>query len=121
MSLYEDFILDHYQNPRNRKVLLQKSAHVHVSNPLCGDELDVEVDIRDGKISDIGFSGQGCAISIASASILTEYIKGKSVSEVQSFTKDQALELIHIDLTANRVKCALLAWEAIRRVVHPGL
>ena len=80
MSIYGDIILDHYQFPRNNTKLEHPTHMVHVSNPLCGDEIDMEAIVEKGVLTEIGFHGQGCAISVASASLLTEYAKGKKVS-----------------------------------------
>ncbi len=111
MSIYEEIILDHYNNPRNNKKLKNPSAKIHVDNPLCGDSLDMEILEEDGKITEVGFTGTGCAISIASASLLSEFIKGKSKDEIQKIDKDSVVGLLNIELSPNRLKCALLAWE----------
>ena len=83
MSIYADLILDHYQNPRNNILLTSEVSKseiqsINVSNPLCGDKLHMELSEKDGVVEHIGFTGDGCAISIASASMLTEYAKGKN-------------------------------------------
>ena len=117
MSLYSDIILDHYQFPRNNTKLKKSSAQIHVDNPLCGDSLDMEILEKDGKIKEIGFTGEGCAISIASASLLTEYVKGKSKDEISKIDKDNVVGLLNIELSPNRLKCALLAWEALIKLV----
>ena len=75
-DLYREIILDHYQNPRGRGELEHPSVRVHGHNPLCGDEVDVMITVTDGKITDIAFSGRGCSISQASASMMTEGVKG---------------------------------------------
>ena len=117
MSIYGDIILDHYENPRNYKKLTNPSASVHVNNPLCGDELDIDVVVEIDKVIDIGFSGKGCAISTASASLLTDFVKGKTKDEILALNRDSVLGLLHIDLTPNRLKCALLALEGIQKAI----
>ncbi|CAN5206024.1 SUF system NifU family Fe-S cluster assembly protein [soil metagenome] len=117
MSIYGDIILDHYQFPRNNKKLEQSTNAVHVSNPLCGDELDMQAVIENNIVKEIGFYGQGCAICIASASILTEHAKGKKIVELNSLTPEFAISLLHVELSPNRMKCALLAWEGLLKVI----
>lgn len=118
MSIYEDVILDHYQNPRNYKKIQKPTAEIHVSNPLCGDKLTFQIIEKDGLIDQIGFSGEGCAISTAAASMVSEYVLGKTVEQIRTLTKDDVLGLVGITLTPNRMKCALLSWEGIRKVVN---
>ncbi len=117
MSIYGDIILDHYNFPRNNTKLTNPSAKIHVDNPLCGDSLDLEMVEKEGKIEQIGFTGKGCAISIASASILSEHVKGKTKEEVLKIDKDNVVGLLNIELSPNRLKCALLAWEGIQKIV----
>lgn len=117
MSIYADLILDHYHHPRNNKSISHASAQVDVNNPLCGDALHMEVVEKDGIIKEVGFTGEGCAISIASASLLTEHVKGKKTTELVAITPDDVIGLLGIELTPNRMKCALLAWEGIRKLV----
>jgi nitrogen fixation protein NifU and related proteins len=117
MSIYQDIILDHYHNPRNKGNLSEPTNSISLSNPLCGDKIHIEIK-EDGRIiNDIAFSGEGCAISMASASMLTEFVKGKTKEELQKLDKDFVLELLGIELTPNRLKCALLSWEAIMKLV----
>ena len=117
MSIYGDIILDHYHYPRNKKKLRKPTKFVHVDNPLCGDSLDMEIKKSSGKITEIGFSGEGCAISMASASLLTEYAKGKSAVEIAALGKDNVIRLLNIELSPNRLKCALLPWEGLIKLV----
>src|SRR3989339_1005261 len=117
MSIYADIILDHYQYPRNNKKLDVPTSTVDVSNPLCGDELHMELIEKNGKVVEIGFTAVGCAISIASASMLTEYVKGKRVKDLVEISKDDVLRLLNIELTPNRIKCALLSWEALKKLM----
>lgn len=118
MSIYGDIILDHYQFPRNNTQIDQPTHSVHVSNPLCGDEIDMEAVIESEVIQEIGFHGQGCAISVASASILTEYARGKKVQEISALTPEFVLGLLKVELSPNRMKCGLLAWEGLIKMVQ---
>lgn len=117
MSIYGDIILDHYQFPRNNKKIEHPTHTVHVSNPLCGDEIDMEAIITDGILTEIGFYGQGCAISVASASLLTEYAKNKQVSELKTLSTDDVLKMLNVELSPNRMKCGLLAWEGLIKLI----
>jgi nitrogen fixation NifU-like protein len=87
-------------------------------NPLCGDKLRIDLQIEDGMITDVGFTGRGCAISQAAASMLTEEIKGKSVAEVRALSKDDVLDLLGIPIGYARLKCALLGLKAIKVGVY---
>ncbi len=118
MSIYADIILDHYQNPRNNKKLDTPSRTVDVNNPLCGDKLHMELTEKNGSVEDIGFTGEGCAISIASASLLTQYAKGKDLQKLSSLEADDVVGLLGIELTPNRMKCALLSWEGLLKLVN---
>lgn len=135
-ALYQEMILDHYRRPRNRGTLPEPSTSVSLRNPLCGDEIDVHVHLEDGRVAEVRFGGRGCSISQASASIMTELVKGQNVAEVGAIgerfmamlrgnsdaAKDPALgDLRALSGVANfpaRVKCALLAWEALARALE---
>ncbi len=113
-SIYREIILDHYQNPRNRGTLEPSDYSYEDSNPLCGDEVRIDVRVKDDAIDEIAFSGQGCAISQASASILMELVDGKSLDEVKKIDKDELLDEIGIDLSPARLKCALLSLKVLK-------
>lgn len=117
MSIYGDIILDHYRNPRNQGNLECPTCSVDLNNPLCGDKIHMEVKQENGIVTDIAFTGQGCAISMASASMVTEYAKGKTKEEIMKLDKDSILELLGIELTPNRLKCALLSLEALQKAL----
>jgi nitrogen fixation NifU-like protein len=93
-DIYREIILDHYRNPRNKGKLVEADVSIHDSNPLCGDEIDIHLKVDGNKIKDIKFEGRGCAISQASASMLTEMIMGKPLTSVKDLTKDDILENI---------------------------
>ncbi len=108
-ELYRDNILDHYQNPRNSGHLEHPSAEADGVNPLCGDELHVELLVTDGVVEDVRYDGRGCAISQAAASMLSDAIKGRKVEDVERMGKDDVLEELGIPLSPIRLKCALLS------------
>jgi nitrogen fixation protein NifU and related proteins len=108
-DFYKEYILDHYRNPRNFGHLDNPTAVAEDLNPLCGDKIQMELLVGDdGKISDVRFSGKGCAISQASASMLTESIKGKTLEEVARLSHDVVLENVGIGISPTRMKCAML-------------
>jgi len=108
-DFYKEYILDHYRNPRNFGHLEHPTAVAEDLNPLCGDKIQMELLVGDdGKISDVRFSGKGCAISQASASMLTESIKGKTLEEVAHLSHDVVLENVGIGISPTRMKCAML-------------
>lgn len=117
MSLYEELILDHYRRPHNFHKLTHPSKTVSVLNPSCGDSISLEVVFIDDKVSEVGFTGEGCAISIASASILTDYIKKKTKKELTSLTSSSILKLLGIQLSPTRLRCAMLPWEALMKMI----
>jgi nitrogen fixation protein NifU and related proteins len=108
-DFYKEYILDHYRNPRNFGHLEHPTAKAEDLNPLCGDKISMELLVGDdGKVADVRFSGKGCAISQASASMLTESIKGKTLEEVARLSQDVVLENVGIGISPTRMKCAML-------------
>jgi nitrogen fixation NifU-like protein len=116
MDIYQEIILDHYQHPRNYGKL-KDGKILKLDNPSCGDTLTFSLQIENSMIKDIQFEGSGCVISQASASILSEEIKGKSIEEVQKMTKDDILKLLGIELGSARLKCALLSLETVKKIL----
>jgi nitrogen fixation protein NifU and related proteins len=112
-DLYRDYILDHYRHPHNFGVLETPTASYEGANPLCGDRITMMLDVEDGIVKDVAFTGRGCAISQASASLLTDEIKGKPVAEVEKMTPDDLLDLIGVDISPARLKCALLSLDTV--------
>ena len=117
-DIYKDIILDYYRNPRNFGDLANADVRAKDSNPLCGDIVEMQLKINDGKIDDVRFKGKGCAISQASASMLTEVIKGKSLDDVKAIGKSNVLELMGIDPGPTRIKCALLGLKVVKLAVY---
>lgn len=117
-DIYKDIILDYYRHPRNFGDLLNADVRAKDSNPLCGDIIEMQLKIQDAKIDDIRFKGKGCAISQASASMLTEAVKGKSLDEVKAMSKSDVLDLLGIDPGPTRIKCALLGLKVMKLAVY---
>jgi nitrogen fixation protein NifU and related proteins len=114
-DIYREIILDHYRNPRNKGKLPGADISTHDSNPLCGDEIDIHMKIQGDRIMDIKFEGRGCAISQASASMLTEMVINKPLTSVKDIAKMDILENIGLtNLGPARVKCALLALKVMK-------
>ena len=132
-NLYQEVILDHYKRPQNKKLSLTFDAQVHHVNPSCGDEIDLNLTIKDGTVSNISWDGVGCSISQASVSILTDLLTGKSLDEAYSIfdhfvalmqskgtiTGDEtvledAIALAGVSKYPARIKCALLGWMAFK-------
>ncbi len=118
-ELYQEHILDHYEDPFHRGTLAG-ATHAHEDkNPLCGDVVRIELTLDGGgKIKDAYFTGEGCVISQASASMLLEELYGKTVDEVKEFSAEKMLELYGPRLTPNRQKCCLLSWRVLQSAVH---
>jgi nitrogen fixation protein NifU and related proteins len=117
--MYKEIILDYYKNPRNRGTIESPDAKSKDSNPLCGDVVEMQLKFSNGRVSDIKFNGDGCAISQASASMLTELVMGKTIDEVRKIDKTQLLEnLGSPNLGAVRIKCALLPLKVMKSAVY---
>jgi nitrogen fixation NifU-like protein len=133
-DLYREVILDHYRTPRNKRHIDAAPIDVHRNNPLCGDDITVHVVVRDGVVVDAAFEGQGCSISQASASMMTEQLKGKKVEEVDQLVLDfrkmmsgedgpddeELGDLVALKGVVKypvRIKCAVLAWDALQEGV----
>lgn len=119
-NFYRENILDHFQNPRNFGHLDKPGLVNEEENTLCGDRIRMEIKIKLKTIEDIRFEGEGCAISMASASMLTEKVKGMNIIEVKNLNTKDILELLGIALTPIRLKCALLPLEALQRALPGG-
>ena len=113
-DLYREHILDHYRNPRNKGTLEPADASFEDTNPLCGDRIRMDLRFDGERIADIKFTGRGCAISQASASMLTELVKGHTIGEVRAFSKDDLLDELGIPISPARLKCALLPLKVLK-------
>lgn len=132
-NLYRQVIMDHYKNPRNKGVLDEGSLTVNMNNPTCGDRIQLTMKVEDGKVADSKFEGEGCSISMSSASMMTQAIKGRSVDEALKLSKifsdimqgndydEDDLDLGDIEALQGvakfpaRIKCATLAWKAMEK------
>lgn len=132
-NLYRQVIMDHYKNPRNKGVLDEGSLTVNMNNPTCGDRIQLTMKVEDGKVTDSKFEGEGCSISMSSASMMTQAIKGRSVEEALKLSKifsdimqgndydEDDLDLGDIEALQGvakfpaRIKCATLAWKAMEK------
>lgn len=117
MDLYREQILDHYKNPRNFGKIKEKSKSTHGENPSCGDSITIGITIKNNRIDDIKFSGEGCAISIASASMLTEHVKGKKITEIANINFDDIEKLLGIKIAPARKRCAMLPLTVLKKLV----
>lgn len=113
-DFYRDYILDHYRNPRNFGHIENPDAQAEDLNPLCGDQIRIELKVDDGVISDLKFSGKGCAISQASTSMLTEAVKGMKLEDAAKLSKDVVLENVGIGISPTRLKCAMLGLRVLK-------
>jgi len=114
--IYREFLLDHYKNPKNKRVIEHADIHKKDENPLCGDSIEIFIKVgNDNIIEDISFQGSGCVISMASASILIDELKGKSLEDVEKMSREDMLKLLGLELTPTRVKCAMLALSTMKK------
>ncbi len=130
-ELYQELILDHFKSPRNKVALVQPSAKKALVNPLCGDNIELQIKVVDGKVAEVGYQGAGCSLSQASASMLTEVLVGKNLQEVGEIQKafesmmkggepneallGDSVALIGVRNYAARLRCVTLVWEALGR------
>jgi nitrogen fixation NifU-like protein len=118
-DFYREEILDHFKNPRNFGELANADKRARAVNSLCGDEIKISIKLANDRnhVADIRFSGTGCAISMAAASMLTEQAKGKKLGEIKSWGRKDVLESLGIKLSPTRLKCALLPLEALHKAL----
>src|SRR3954454_7694843 len=113
-DLYREQILEHYKRPHHWGEIDDADLEFEDTNPLCGDELKVQLKVRDGKVADVAFSGHGCAISQASVSMASDEVIGLPVDELIRLDKSFVLDLLGIDISATRMKCALLSLKVLK-------
>ncbi len=116
-DLYRDYILEHYRRPHNFGVLEAPTASFEGANPLCGDRITMQLTVADGVVTDVGFTGRGCAISQASASLLTDEVKGKALADVVGLGATDLLELLGIEISPARLKCAMLSFDSLQHLL----
>ncbi|WP_174728402.1 Fe-S cluster assembly sulfur transfer protein SufU [Mesobacillus harenae] len=134
-TLYRQVIMDHYKNPRNKGALDEGSLTINMNNPTCGDRIQLTLKVEDGNVSDAKFDGEGCSISMSSASMMTQAIKGKSLEEAIKLSSifsdmmlgkeyDEDIDLGDIEALQGvakfpaRIKCATLAWKAMEKGIR---
>ena len=114
-DMYREVILDHYKNPRFKGELNPADISYQDDNPLCGDMIRIDLRVDDNnRVVECAFSGQGCAISQASASMLMEDIQGKSLEEIREYSRDDILDMLGIELGPVRLKCAMLSLKVLK-------
>ncbi|MBW3582058.1 MAG: SUF system NifU family Fe-S cluster assembly protein [Euryarchaeota archaeon] len=114
IEMYREHILEHYKSPQNYGTLDTPDIQYREDNPLCGDDIEIHIRLEDDRIADIRFHGQGCAISQASASLLTDAVKGKSLDEIKAMDNETVMKLLGIPISPVRLKCALLSLVVIQ-------
>ena len=117
-EIYRENILDHYRHPRHRGTLEHPDITYEDANPLCGDHIRMDLNVKDGRVAQVAFSGHGCSISQAAASMLAERIEGQPLDEVKKISRDDVLEMLGIELGPVRLKCALLALKTLKAGVY---
>ncbi len=121
-DIYHEMIIDYSRNPLNFGKLENPDVTYHDSNPLCGDSIDIDLKIKEDKISDIKFHGKGCAICMACTSVLTELTKGKGIDDVKKINKNDILSELGLEhLQAVRIKCALLSLKVLKYALYSYL
>jgi len=117
-EIYRENILEHYKHPRNRGTLDHPDITYEDANPLCGDHIRMDLKVRDGRVEQVAFSGHGCSISQAAASMLCERIEGRPLEEIKQLTREDVLEMLGIQLGPVRLKCGLLALKTLKAGVY---
>jgi nitrogen fixation NifU-like protein len=117
-DMYQEHILDHYEDPYHRGTLAHPTLEYHDYNPLCGDEVRVQARLDDhGRLAEAWFEGQGCVISQAASSMLMQAVEGKTLTEIKQMDRQEMLDLLGIPLTPMRVKCAMLALRTLAKAI----
>jgi nitrogen fixation NifU-like protein len=117
-EIYDEHILDHFESPYHKGTLACASCQHAERNPICGDQLTLQLQIGDGKVQQAYFDGNGCAISQAAASILCEHIEGRSVEDLRQFSAKEMLQLLQVPLTPSRQKCGLLGFKVLKTMLY---
>jgi len=117
LDIYAEELIQNYEHPDAKGKIEKPTAHMHEDNISCGDTIDVYLKIENGKITDAKFEGDGCIISMGVANILLDFIKGKSVKEIEAFGKDNLFKLINMDPGPARLHCATLSLRAVKKAL----
>lgn len=112
-ELYKSNIIEHYKNPRNTKRLDNSTHHTEVSNTTCGDEIELWLDVQDGIVKEVAHDTRGCAICVASMSMLSQWLKGKDLAKLDDM-EDFVLEQLQMEKGSGRIKCAMLSVEGVK-------
>ncbi|EET89626.1 MAG: SUF system NifU family Fe-S cluster assembly protein [Candidatus Micrarchaeales archaeon] len=118
LDLYAEELISNYEHPHNKGKIDNPDAEMHEYNPVCGDDITIYIKVSDNKVKEVKFEGQGCAISMGTASMLTESIKGKSLSEISAMGFKDIVELIGVDPGPARLKCATISLKALQKAVQ---
>lgn len=121
MDMYAETILEHYKHPHNYGEMKEKSIERKEYNPLCGDSITIRLLIENDKIKDVKFVGRGCAISQAAASLLTDEVKGKTLDEIKKMERQDVLDLLGVDISPARIKCAMLGIKTLKLALYTYL
>ncbi len=117
IDMYAEEIISHYEHPHNKGKINDPSVLFHELNPVCGDDITVYLNIKDGAVSEAKFSGEGCAISIGAASMLTDELRGKKISDVSAMGPKDVIKMLGIDPGPARLKCATLSLVAVQKAI----
>lgn len=115
--LYTEELLEHYRHPQNFRALQKPTHQITLQNPLCGDVITLFLNVKGDVVEDVSFEGKGCAISTASASLMTEYFKGKSLTKLRNLDNKSTMNIVGIEVSPGRLKCLLLPFEAFKRAL----
>jgi len=116
-GIYREQLMEHFKNPKNRGKIDDAQVEVTQNNPMCGDVISMQLKVKDGIIENVVFDGSACAVTIAASSVLTDALKGKSLKEAKKMSKDKLLDLLGVELTTSRIKCASLPLEAVQTLI----
>jgi len=121
MDMYAEQILEHYKHPQNYGMLAGKNVDHEEYNPLCGDKIRMQLFIENNTIKDVKFIGSGCAISQAATSMLTEVVKGKTISEVKHMDREDVMKLLGVEVNPARIKCATIGLKTLKLAIYEYL
>ncbi len=117
-DVYSEFLLEHARSPQNNRVVINPTCHVHVLNEGCADDLQLDIFFENGKVVNVGFYGTLCALSTASSSLFTEYLKGKTIEELRLITPGSVYNLLGVTIVESRTRCVLMCYEALQKTLQ---